>query len=210
VGLSPEKLEQLFQPFNRLGQEDSAEEGTGLGLVVTKQLVGLMEGTIGVESVVGVGSEFWIELIQANMPQLAAEISLPAELSPKVHGNSEQRILLYVEDNPGNLMLVEQIIEDHPRLKLLSARDGHHGVAQARAHHPDVILMDINLPGISGIEAMNILRKDPTTKHIPIIALSANAMLRDIEKGLEAGFFRYLTKPIKIDEFMNALEMALK
>ena len=79
---------------------------------------------------------------------------------------------------------------------MVSARDGDHGVALARAHHPDVILMDINLPSISGIEAMNILRKDPSTKHIPIIALSANAMLRDIEKGLEAGFFRYLTKPI--------------
>jgi CheY-like chemotaxis protein len=97
-----------------------------------------------------------------------------------------------------------------PHLNMLSARDGNHGVALARAHHPDVILMDINLPGISGIEAMNILRKDQATKHIPIIALSANAMLRDIEKGLEAGFFRYLTKPIKINEFMNALEEALE
>jgi PAS domain S-box-containing protein len=209
VGLPPEKLEQLFQPFNRLGQEGGVEEGTGLGLVVTKRLVGLMEGTIGVESVVGVGSEFWIELIQADMPQLAAEITLSAELSLKVHANSGQRILLYVEDNPANLMLVEQIIEGHPRLNMLSARDGNHGVALARAHHPDVILMDINLPGISGIEAMNILRKDPATKHIPIIALSANAMRRDIEKGLEAGFFRYLTKPIKIDEFVNAVETAL-
>jgi PAS domain S-box-containing protein len=210
MGLPAEKLEQLFQPFNRLGQEHGAEVGTGLGLVVTRRLIDLMEGTIGVESVVGVGSEFWIELIQADMPQLSAEIKLPAELPPTVRANTGQHILLYVEDNPANLMLVEQIIEGHPHLKLLSARDGNQGVAQARAHQPDVILMDINLPGISGIEAMNILRKDPTTKHIPIIALSANAMLRDIEKGLEAGFFRYLTKPIRIDELENALETALK
>ncbi len=210
VGLPPEKIAQLFQPFNRLGQESGGVEGTGIGLVVTRRLVDLMEGTIGVESTVGVGSEFWIELIQSNTPQLAAETTLPAELSPKVHGNSGQRILLYVEDNPANLLLVEQIIEGHPRLNMMSARDGSTGVALARAHLPDVILMDINLPGISGIEAMNILRKDPATKHIPIIALSANAMLRDIENGLEAGFFLYLTKPIKINEFMDALDRALE
>jgi PAS domain S-box-containing protein len=210
VGLPPEKLAQLFQPFNRLGQENGSEEGTGIGLVVTKRLVDLMEGTISVESIVGEGSEFRIELMQAHLPQLAAELAQPAELLPKVPGDSKQRILLYVEDNPANLMLVEQIIEGIPNVNMLSARDGNHGVALARAHLPDIILMDINLPGISGIEAMNILRKDRTTKHIPIIALSANAMLRDIEKGLEAGFFRYLTKPIKINEFMDALDSALK
>ncbi|KXS31097.1 MAG: PAS/PAC sensor hybrid histidine kinase [Candidatus Gallionella acididurans] len=93
---------------------------------------------------------------------------------------------------------------------MLSARDGNLGVALARAHLPDVFLMDINLPGINGIEALNILRQDNATKHIPIIALSANAMLRDIEKGLEAGFFRYLTKPIKINEFMAAMDDAMK
>jgi PAS domain S-box-containing protein len=210
VGLPPEKLLQLFQPFNRLGQENGGEEGTGIGLVVTKRLVDLMEGTIGVESGVGVGSEFWIELIQARLPQLADELAQHTELSSKVPRDSKQRILLYVEDNPANLMLVEQIIEGIPNVNMLSARDGNHGVALARAHLPNVILMDINLPGISGIEAMNILRNDRTTKHIPIIALSANAMLRDIEKGLEAGFFRYLTKPIKLNEFMDALDSAMK
>jgi CheY-like chemotaxis protein len=120
------------------------------------------------------------------------------------------RILLYVEDNPANLMLVEQIIEEHPQLRMLSARDGNHGVALAREHLPDIILMDINLPGISGIQALKILRKDPITAHIPIIALSANAIPRDIEKGLQAGFFRYLTKPIKINELMIALTDTLK
>jgi CheY-like chemotaxis protein len=139
---------------------------------------------------------------------------MPAEFAPQAQennqGSASRRTLLYVEDNPANLMLVEQIFADHPHVRMLSARDGHLGIALARAHLPDVILMDINLPGISGIEAMNILREDPATKHIPVIALSANAMLRDIEKGLEAGFFRYLTKPIKINEFLNALDEALK
>ena len=210
AGLPPEKLAQLFQPFNRLGQETGTEEGTGIGLVVTKQLVELMGGTIGVESTVGVGSEFWIELIRDVTPQLAAGNTLPAELAPQAQGDAALRTLLYVEDNPANLMLVEQIIEGHPRIHMLSARDGHLGVELARAHLPDVILMDINLPGISGIEALVILRADPATAHIPVIALSANAMPRDIEKGLEAGFFRYLTKPIKVNEFMEALDLALE
>jgi PAS domain S-box-containing protein len=210
AGLPREKLVQLFQPFNRLGQESGAEEGTGIGLVVTKQLVELMGGSIGVESTVGVGSTFWIELIRDVTPQLAAGNTMPAELAPQAQGNATQRTLLYVEDNPANLMLVEQIIENHPHVRMLSARNGSLGIALARAHLPDVILMDINLPGISGIEALKILREDPATKHIPVVALSANAMLRDIERGLEAGFFRYLTKPIKIDEFMNALDDALR
>jgi signal transduction histidine kinase/CheY-like chemotaxis protein len=209
AGLPPEKLAQLFQPFNRLGQETGSREGTGIGLVVTKLLVELMGGTIGVESTVGVGSEFWIELIRDVTPQPAGN-TMPAELAPQAQENAPLRTLLYVEDNPANLMLVKQIIEGNPHLRILSARDGNLGIALARAHLPDVILMDINLPDISGIEALNILREDPATAHIPVVALSANAMLRDIEKGLEAGFFRYLTKPIKINEFMNALDEALK
>ena len=137
-------------------------------------------------------------------------IQCPRNLRRKLRKIAALRTLLYVEDNPANLMLVEQIIEGHPHLRMLSAHDGNLGIALARAHLPDVILMDINLPGISGIQALKILREDPATTHIPVIALSANAMPRDIEKGLEAGFFRYLTKPIKINEFMKALDDALK
>jgi signal transduction histidine kinase/ActR/RegA family two-component response regulator len=210
AGLPPEKLAQLFQPFNRLGQETGAEEGTGIGLVVTRQLVELMGGTIGVESTVGVGSEFWIELVRDVMPQLAPDHAMTAELAPQAHENAALRTLLYVEDNPANLMLVEQIIEDVPHVRMLSARDGNLGIALARAHLPDVILMDINLPGLSGIQALKILREDPATAHIPVLAISANAMPHDIQQGLEAGFFRYLTKPIKINEFMHALNTALE
>jgi signal transduction histidine kinase/CheY-like chemotaxis protein len=210
AGLPPDKLAQLFQPFNRLGQETGSEEGTGIGLVVTKQLVELMGGTIGVESTVGVGSEFWIELVRDEMPQLSPEHAMAAEFAPHAQENAAMRTLLYVEDNPANLMLVEQIIEGHPYVRMLSARDATLGIALARAHLPEVILMDINLPGISGTQALKILRDDPATAHIPVLAISANAMPRDIEKGLEAGFFRYLTKPIKINEFMQALNMALE
>ncbi|MDP2706661.1 MAG: response regulator, partial [Burkholderiales bacterium] len=121
------------------------------------------------------------------------------------------RTLLYVEDNPANLKLVEQIIaRRRPDMRLLSARNGNLGIELARASRPDVILMDINLPGMSGIKAMQILRADTATARIPVVALSANAMPRDIERGLEAGFFRYLTKPIKVTEFMDTLDVALK
>jgi CheY-like chemotaxis protein len=115
-----------------------------------------------------------------------------------------------VEDNPANLELVEQLVARRPDLSLLSAADGNIGIEFARAYLPEVILMDINLPGISGIEAMKLLRADPLTAHIPIIALSANAVPRDIAKCLEAGFFNYLTKPIKVNEFMDALDLALE
>jgi PAS domain S-box-containing protein len=210
AGLPPEKLAQLFQPFNRLGQEAGTEEGTGIGLVVTKQLVELMGGSIGVESTVGAGSEFWVELIQDVTPQLSAGNTMAAELAPQTQGSAAQRTLLYVEDNPANLMLVKQIIEGHPHMRMLSASDGNLGMALARAHLPDVILMDINLPGISGFQVLKILREYPETARIPVLAISANAMPRDIAKGLEAGFFRYLTKPIKVHEFMEALDRALE
>jgi len=211
AGLPPDMLLQLFQPFNRLGQENSAEEGTGIGLVMSKRLVEMMGGLIGVESTVGAGSVFWFELNAAAAPRLAldqAESAAAAETAV-THG-AGLRTLLYVEDNPANLMLIEQLIARRPDMRLLSARDATLGINLAREQQPEVILMDINLPGISGIEALRILRGDPATAHIPVVALSANAMPRDVEKGLQAGFFRYLTKPIKVNEFMETLEIALE
>ncbi|WP_295991367.1 ATP-binding protein [Rugamonas sp.] len=208
AGLDPAQLEQLFQPFNRLGQEDGAEEGTGIGLVVTRQLVELMGGAIGVESEVGVGTTFWVELEESTEPVLA----LPAFDPPHpIDGAAVvvHRTLLYVEDNPANLSLVEQLIARRPELKLLTAIDGYAGIQLARTYQPDVILMDINLPGLSGFGCLKILQDDPTTAAIPVLALSANAMPRDVQKGQEAGFFRYLTKPINVVEFMTALDLAL-
>ncbi len=210
-GLPPEKLAQLFQPFNRLGQESGTEEGTGIGLVVSKRLVELMGGEIGVESTVGVGSEFWIELNTANASELVRDADKSAIGTPtQTQPSTQLHTLLCVEDNPANLLLIEKLIARRPDIRLLSARDGNRGIEIARASKPDVILMDINLPGISGIVALRILAQDPATATIPVIALSANAMPHDVEKGLEAGFFRYLTKPIRVDEFMETLDVALK
>lgn len=210
-GLSAEQIAQLFQPFNRLGQEAHAEEGTGIGLVMTKRLVELMGGTIGVESTVGEGSTFWIEMSLTDERQSHADHTHfpPAAALPLPVG-SKLRTLLYVEDNPANLMLIERLIDRRPDLRLLTATDGYSGIEMARASMPDVILMDINLPGISGIKALRILSDDPATAHIPVVALSANAMPRDIEKGLDAGFYKYLTKPLKINEFMDTLDDVLR
>jgi CheY-like chemotaxis protein len=211
AGLPPEKLVQLFQPFNRLGKEGGAEEGTGIGLVMSKRLVELMGGVVGVESTVGVGSVFWFELSSTSAPQHSInKVEVVPEVMVKITQGAPLRTLLYVEDNPANLNLVEQLIARRPEMRLLTAVNGNIGIELARSHQPEVILMDINLPGISGIQALKILREDPAMAHIPVLAISANAMPSDVKKGMAAGFFRYLTKPINVNEFMTTIDAALE
>ncbi|MEY4641386.1 MAG: hypothetical protein RLZZ227_1380 [Pseudomonadota bacterium] len=207
VGMTPPQVAQLFQPFNRLGRESSAVEGTGIGLVMTRRLTELMGGTMGVDSIAGQGSVFWIEFQLSAAPALAGSLSHASSPEP-VTASGHQHTLLYVEDNPANLMLVEDLIARRPDIRLLSARDAAGGMKLAFTVVPDVVLMDINLPGMSGLQMMMELAAHSTTAHIPVIALSANAMPRDIEKGLEAGFFRYMTKPIRVTEFMETLGVA--
>jgi CheY-like chemotaxis protein len=163
-----------------------------------------------VKSLIGVGSEFWVEFSSVcPLQALAPDTILPASGHPE-HTISTKQVMLYVEDNPANLTLVEQIIMDYPNITMLTAVDGNMGITLARAHIPDVILLDINLPGISGFETLKILQDDLSTAHIPVLAISANALAHDVDKAMKAGFRSYLTKPIRIKEFMNALEMAFK
>jgi signal transduction histidine kinase/CheY-like chemotaxis protein len=212
VGLTPEQVDGLFQPFNRLGQEAGTQEGTGIGLVVTRRLVELMGGEIGVTSSPGVGSVFWIELAVAGADG-ALPAALPAARSMPVPADGaapgEPHTVLYIEDNPANLRLVQEIVRFRSDLRLVSAPDGHFGLSLARSQKPDIILMDLNLPGLSGLEVLAQLRREPETARIPAIAVSANAMRADIDRALAAGFVYYLTKPIDIGQFNEAIDAVL-
>jgi CheY-like chemotaxis protein len=214
AGLAPDQLSQLFQPFNRLGQEYGSVEGTGIGLVVSKHLIKLMGGTIGANSSVGSGSVFWFELEVSSAPNLASGNfdgqAWHERESDQAGELAAQRTLLYVEDNQASRALVEALIGERNDLKLLTAIEGQMGIRMARNSQPDLILMDINLPDISGVDALRMLREDPATARIPVMALTAKAITRDIERGLDAGFIQYITKPIKVDEFMNSIDMALR
>ncbi len=169
-----------------------------------------MHGQIGVDSHEGVGSVFWIEL---DAEPAIAGLNLinepPADPLLTTTAGADLRTVLCVENNPANLLPMARLLTRRGDLRMISAHDGRTGIELARTAQPDVILMDINLPGISGVTALQILAGDPATAHIPVIALSANAMPRDVERDLAAGFFRYLTKPIKLTEFMQTLDLAL-
>ena len=209
-GIPENKQSELFKPFSRLGAENSTIEGTGIGLVICKDLIERMDGFVGMESEIGKGSTFWFELPVAknDLEAPSGEIGKPETLEevspPGVTGT-----LLYVEDNPANLLLMEKIISRIEGLSLISAPSGELGIELAKNSKPDLIILDVNLPGMSGIEVLQQLRKYDDTSHTPIFALSAAATETDIEKGMDAGFDKYLTKPLVISEIVTAIEASL-
>ncbi len=214
AGLRPAQMEALFQPFNRLGQETGKTEGSGIGLVLTKRLVELMNGQIGATSTPDKGSMFWIELPEAAAPAAWAGVSGREHAAPSAAdtgpASGPQIPVLCVDDHPASQMLVEEILRHRPQLKLLKADDGWLGVELARTHQPAIIFMDNNMPGLSGREAQRILRSDSRTAHIPIIALTASATPGDVQSGVAAGFFRYLTKPVDVAALLSAVDDALE
>ena len=202
-GISPEKLARLFTPFERLGAEQAGIEGTGLGLSLSKRLAEAMHGTLGVESTVGRGSSFWIEL-QAAQHQLAASDSRSesAATGKAVPSLRSARTLLCIEDNLSNLALIEKLLAGRPEITLLSAMQGQMGMDLARQHKPDLILLDLHLPDLRGEEVLLQLKADSRTREIPVIVLSADATKGQIERLLASGAHAYLTKPLDLKQLL--------
>jgi PAS domain S-box-containing protein len=209
-GIPEAKLEQLFQPFQRLGAEQSAVEGTGLGLAVAKRLVEAMDGTIGLKSVAGEGSSFWIQLALTENPLKKAGLEAEMEAAAEEAPSNGAKKVLYIEDNVPNLKLVERVLSRRPSVKLVSAGEGGACLKLAREHRPNVILLDLNLPDMSGHDVLTGLRKDPLCAGIPVIVISADATHRQIKKLKAAGARDYLTKPLDIKKFINVLDQTLQ
>lgn len=207
-GLSKAQQERLFLPFERLGAEQGSIEGTGIGLTITRHLVQLMGCHIGLASEVGTGSTFWIEvpLVRAPEPAAAARPAEPAAVH--LDGGRRYRVL-YIEDNPVNLGLMRRVIRRRPDLDLADATSAETGLPLAREVRPDLVLLDINMPGMNGYQVLAELRRMPELGAPPVIALTANAMKGDLERGLEAGFSAYVTKPIDIPAFYALLDELL-
>ncbi len=210
-GIPADRLQELFQPFNRLGADRSDIEGTGIGLTITRRIVELMGGEVGVESEVGVGSVFWIDLPLLEAPATVggtapAAVAARAMAAPAPQADEHARTLLYIEDNPANLKLVAQMLGRRPDIRLRTAHLPSLGIELALALRPDLILLDINMPDMDGYQVLEVLKSDPALRRIPVVALTANAMPRDIERGMAAGFDDYLTKPLLLERFLQVID----
>ncbi len=208
-GILAHQQKKLFQPFERLGIDEDGIEGTGIGLVISKRLMDLMGGTIGMESVLGKGSSFFIDL-PLTSKELSDENETDTETIASPDRPSPKRKILYVEDTQHNIDLIEQVFSIQPEVELVSALTGKKGLALTQNQDFDLILLDIHLPDINGFKIFEELNNNPATKHIPIIALSADAMADKIHRALEMGFYSYLTKPIDIAKLLNTVNEAMK
>jgi PAS domain S-box-containing protein len=207
-GIAAGQLEKLFTPFERLGAEEGAIEGTGLGLALSKRLVEAMGGEVSVVSEVGMGSTFSVELTITQSPAEIAEVTKQMAVSAPSEG-AQKKTILHIEDNLSNFKLVEQILCARPGIELLAAMQGNLGLELARRHHPDLILLDLHLPGMQGDAVLRRLKDDPVTRDIPVVLVSADATTGQTERLLEAGAREYLTKPLDVRQFLQVVEDAL-
>jgi CheY-like chemotaxis protein len=209
AGILAEKLARLFTPFERLDAEQSGVEGTGLGLALSKGLVELMGGTLGVESAVGVGSTFWIELPRAAAPHLLQAPEAGEEAESCASGGLTQTLVL-IEDNQANVALMESILAQRPDVTLLTAMQGRLGIELARRHHPNLILLDVHLPDMRGDEVLRRLNDDPATREIPVVVVSADATREQEERLLATGARAYLIKPLDVRYFLHVVDAVLQ
>ncbi|MEZ5671974.1 MAG: ATP-binding protein [Thiotrichaceae bacterium] len=197
IGLNAEQKDSVFEPFTRFSGLNLVE-GTGIGLTITKRLLEIMDGKIGVESELGVGSTFFVDLPTGET------LDSPLDFSSGKH----KYTLLYVEDSRTNVSLVAQILKARPEIALMSAHTGEMGLELAHLHHPDAILLDINLPGMDGFEVLKQLRLAEDTQHIPVLALTAMDNAHHLARGKEAGFMDYIVKPLDIKQFLKTVDGA--
>lgn len=200
VGIASKMLNKLFVPFERLGAELTGVDGMGIGLTLSKKLIEHMNGKIGVDSTLGQGSTFWVEIPMTKQRHIHADNIIDA-LNDKKNICS----ILYIEDNISNLSVVEQMLQYFDQLKLMSAHNGNYGIELAKEYKPDLILLDINLPDINGYQVLNVLRSNKITREIPVVALSADGLPINVQRGLEAGFDEYLVKPLELDVLIETL-----
>lgn len=207
LGIPLDRQHELFQPFSRLHGEIRQEEGSGIGLAISHRLVELMGGDIGVNSTPDQGSTFWLELLHTTPEPVHGLRPERLAATGDVHACTHR--VLYIEDNPSNLRLVSTIFNHRKHIELITAPTPQLGIALAQAHQPDLILLDINMPGMNGYEVLEVFKNDPQLEAVPVVALTANAMLQDVERGRRAGFAEYLTKPLDIRSLLVTVDQWL-
>ena len=209
LGIADAHRARIFEPFHRAGQETGPIEGTGIGLAISKRLAELMGGTVGFDSELGKGSAFWVE-VPAHVAERAERAAVATGPSARPPLPTESQVVVYIEDNPSNIAFMRDVVGDFPHIELVTAPTAEIGLELCRAHRPALVILDINLPGMNGFEAMRRLREWPETRDVPVIGLSAAAMPRDLQRGRDAGFLRYMTKPVQVAELVEVFDQVLR